>query len=126
MTAQGESPSEADGGAATNVNNQTSTHRKVNPMPKPENQSCENCLFMVMEVSPYGGDPDPHCHRMPIAFYAQSIQEERPGTLDKTTVNIARCGWPDTKNDNWCGEWMKHDYSKQCPSDDSLGSHMTR
>ena len=83
-------------------------------MPKPENQSCKNCLFMVLEISPYGGDPDPHCHRMPPAFYSETVQSERPGTLDKTTVNKAWCGWPETKNDNWCGEWTP---TKQCTCD---------
>jgi hypothetical protein len=74
-------------------------------MPQPFNQSCGNCRFMVLVEDHYSEDERPECHRLPPARYTESVQVDRLGTLDKTILNKAWCGWPSTRRDDWCGEW---------------------
>lgn len=81
-------------------------------MPKPLNQSCENCMFRIQVEGCYGSE-ESECHRLPIAYYADGVEMERPGTLSKTVMTKAWAGWPPTELDDWCGEWKGIDPETQ-------------
>lgn len=55
-------------------------------------ETCSNCKFWIADCSDldYGGE----CHRRcPIVLPPASIAGKE------------YIGWPDTKKDDWCGEW---------------------
>ena len=73
-------------------------------MPKPNNQSCANCLFYQPEEPvQIGQSSDCRAHPPQVALIP--VMEQALAGVQRQGMQLLTY-WPKTNRDHWCGEWQ--------------------